>query len=155
MTAMPAMLVSEQILFERSVLNIPTDPMQVLKLVYLSHGWVLGIHNEPLIGEPVEAWTYGPVVPSVYFTYKRFGRNPITDDTQDVSFGFSDEQLDIIRAVLDIYKDTPGATLSAITHKKGSPWDITYHKYGTGSIIPNDLIKNYYRSLIEKANDEH
>ena len=149
MISMPALLVAEQILFERSALSIPTDPMQVLKLVYLSHGWVLGIHDEPLISEPVEAWTYGPVVPSVYFTYKRFGRNPITDDTHDLSFGFTDEQLKITRSVLEIYKDTHGTTLSAITHKKGSPWDVTFHKYGTGSIIPNDLIKNYYRSLIE------
>lgn len=123
--------------------------MQVLKLVYLSHGWVLGIHGESLISEYVEAWTYGPVVPSVYFSYKRFGRKPITDKTQDVQSVFLDEQIQTIRAVLDIYKNTSGASLSAITHKKGSPWDVTYQKYGTGSIIPNDLIKHYYKTMAE------
>ncbi len=147
MTSKPAILVAERILFEQSQDNTPTDPMQVLKLVYLSHGWVLGIHGEPLVSEFVEAWTYGPVVPSVYYNYKRFGRNPITDEAQNVHFVFSDEQIRIVRAVLDIYKNTTGSSLSAITHKKGSPWDVAFQKYGTGSIIPNDLIRNYYRAM--------
>ena len=44
--------------------------MHVLKLVYVCHGWMLGIHGAPLITEPVEAWTYSPVVPTVYHRYK-------------------------------------------------------------------------------------
>ena len=37
--------------------------MHAIKLVYLCHGWMLGIYGRSLIGEPVEAWRYGPVVP--------------------------------------------------------------------------------------------
>ena len=57
--------VAEQILWLRGR-EIETTPMHVLKLVYLCHGWCLGFTGEALINEPVEAWTYGPVVPTVY-----------------------------------------------------------------------------------------
>ena len=37
--------------------------MQVLKLVYYCHAWMLGLYGRPLIRQPIEAWRYGPVVP--------------------------------------------------------------------------------------------
>jgi len=52
--------------------------MQLIKLVYIAHGWTLGLYNQPLIGKQVEAWTYGPVIPSVYHDFKHYGRDPIT-----------------------------------------------------------------------------
>lgn len=33
-------------------------PMQVLKLVYLAHGWSLAWFGRPLIRDDVEAWDY-------------------------------------------------------------------------------------------------
>src|SRR5277367_2017193 len=54
------------------------DPMQLLKLVYFAHGWYLADSGAPLIDEMVEAWRYGPVIPSLYHEFKAFGKNPIT-----------------------------------------------------------------------------
>ena len=65
-------LIAEQILWQRR--DVDTTPMHVLKLTYLCHGWMLGIYDHALINEPVEAWQYGPVVPSLYHKYKKFGR---------------------------------------------------------------------------------
>ena len=38
-------------------------PMQVLKLAYIAHGWMLALYHRPLIGDGIEAWTYGPIIP--------------------------------------------------------------------------------------------
>ena len=43
-------------------------PMQLLKLVFIAHGWMLGLYGEPLISDDVQAWKYGPVIPDLYQT---------------------------------------------------------------------------------------
>ena len=36
-------------------------PTKLNKLVYISHGWLLGKHQKPLVSEEAEVWEYGPV----------------------------------------------------------------------------------------------
>lgn len=140
--------VSEHILWSRHNEGIPTTPMQVLKLTYLCHGWVLGWDEGVLIREMVEAWQYGPVIPNMYHHYKRFGGGRITDTGEDHSEVFPENVLETISSVLDVYKKYSGLSLSSITHKPGSPWDIAYNNYGPGSIIPTELIHRYYSELV-------
>ncbi len=141
------LLVAEQILWLRR--EIDTTPMHVLKLVYLSHGWTLGITGKPLINEHVQAWTYGPVIPSVYYEYRRYGRSPIKDPVIDRSDYFSERQRGIIKGVTDLYKDAEAVELSNITHKRGSPWERIYGAGRVGVVIPDAIIEKYYRQLAE------
>ncbi|MCD8455896.1 DUF4065 domain-containing protein [Xylella taiwanensis] len=46
--------------------------MQVLKLVYIAHGWHLGFRQEPLLNKRVEAWRHGPVIRSLYEKVKKY-----------------------------------------------------------------------------------
>lgn len=142
------LLVAEQILWLRREMN--TTPMHVLKLVYLSHGWTLGLSGKPLINEPVQAWTYGPVIPSVYYEYRHYGRSPIKDPIIDRSEYFSETQRGIIDAVTDLYKDATAVELSNITHKPGSPWHRIYSTGSVGVLIPDAMIEKYYRQLAEE-----
>ena len=142
-------LAAEQILWLRR--GTETTPMHVLKLVYISHGWTLGLYGRSLINEPAEAWRYGPVVPSVYHRYKSFRGDPITTEPVDRSDEFDDEQRDVIEQVHEVYGDFTALQLSALTHKPGTPWDVTYREYGAGVIIPNELIRDYYKRLAEQA----
>lgn len=142
-------LAAEQILWLRR--ETETTPMHVLKLVYISHGWTLGLYGRSLVNEPAEAWRYGPVVPSVYHRYKSFRGDPITTDPVDRSDAFDEEQRDVIEQVHEVYGDFTALQLSALTHKPGTPWDITYREYGVGVIIRNELIRDYYKRLAEQA----
>ncbi|MGA0540298.1 Panacea domain-containing protein, partial [Neotabrizicola sp. VNH66] len=47
--------------------------MSLLKLTYIAHGWHLETQNEPLFGNRIEAWQYGPVIPDVYNDFRRQG----------------------------------------------------------------------------------
>jgi uncharacterized phage-associated protein len=58
--------------------NETLTPMKIQKLVYFANGWHLALKNEPLINEQVEAWPYGPVIPSLYRAFRRFGDQAIT-----------------------------------------------------------------------------
>ena len=47
--------------------------LQLVKLVYLAHGWSLGFDRGPLINATAEAWERGPVIPRVYNFYRKQG----------------------------------------------------------------------------------
>jgi uncharacterized phage-associated protein len=122
-------------------------PMQVLKLVYIAHGWHLGLHGAPLVNEPVEAWQYGPVIPSLYHAYKRYGSSPIDEGPNAKPGGFTHDEETTIGQVWNGYGKRTGVSLSSLTHEPGTPWSITVERLGLGSVISNDLIEDYYSRL--------
>ncbi len=97
----------------------------------------------------MEAWPYGPVVPSIYHRYKSFGGDPITAVPIDCSDKFDDWQRGLITDVAEAYGTYTALQLSNITHQPGTPWDIMRREYGTGTIIPNELIRDWYRKRAE------
>ena len=141
----PPDIIAEQILWLRR--EIETTPMHVLKLAYFSHGWMLGLHDQTLIHEPVEAWQYGPVIPSVFHRYKAFRGDPIDLVPIDRSEQLSVDQQDIVRDVVAVYWEARAIELSNISHNSGSPWDIVMHSHGPDTIIPNRLIQKHYKRL--------
>src|SRR5256885_15287234 len=64
--------------------NKSVTPMKLQKLIYFAHGWYWAIKNEPLIDESVEAWKYGPVIPSVYHAFKHYGTDSIKSLKTDI-----------------------------------------------------------------------
>ena len=135
--------VAEQVLWLRD--GQETTPMHVIKLAYLCHCWMLGIHARSLLIEPVEAWRYGPVVPSIYRRYKSFRADAIDTELIDRSNDFDYDQMGIMSGVVEAYREYEAWMLSSITHKRGTPWDKIYGQgLGEGAIIPNKLIQRHY-----------
>lgn len=131
--------------------GISLTPMQLLKLVYIAHGWMLGLYSRPLISDNVEAWRYGPVIPSVYQSIKQFRNTPVSGIAGVAPAPLDDAEKDIVNQVLDIYGDKTGITLSAITHQSGTPWDKTWNSSGKNAVISNDVIETHYAELYDKA----
>ncbi len=138
--------------------GVELTPMKVLKLVYLAHGWNLGLKDKPLLIEAVQAWKYGPVVKSVYESFKKYKDGPIDSLALDFQIGtYAVPDDEPTKLLLDkvwvVYKDYSGLELSTLTHEKGSPWDIVWNKEGgknkMSAIIRNDLIADFYK---KKAN---
>lgn len=139
-------------------------PLQVIKMVYIAHGYSLAIFDEPLVGEAVEAWRYGPVVPSVYHTAKKYGGSKITCllysgiETCDAAGvegakKFLEGRMlpghrDILDGVLDSYGKFTGIELTRMTHVDGSPWKAYYRPNTVGQVIPDSAIKDHYKRLI-------
>lgn len=120
-------------------------PMQVLKLVYIAHGWTLGLYGRPLIRDDVEAWQYGPVIPHLYNAMRKFRSNPVTNPLPDRgAVALDAESADMIDQVYGIYGQISGPGLSRLTHVKGSPWDTIYMDGEFGLTIPNDIIEDHY-----------
>ncbi len=129
-------------------------PMKLLKLVYIAHGWHLGLYDEPLISEAVEAWKLGPVVRSVYRAFRDYGSGEVTEPcgsrTPDPAL------YDFLNRIWDVYKNYSGLALSALTHQKDTPWEIVTREYKgknlpLGLIIPTPIIRSYYKGMSENA----
>lgn len=132
--------------------GVPVTNMKILKLVYIAHGWFLGHTGDPLINVPVMAWKYGPVIEPVYEKFKSYGRHNISQiPNTNASFSNDLEYGVFLGKVWDIYKKYDGLALSSLTHKQGTPWETTITKHGEFSIIPNNLIEEYYKKRIAKS----
>lgn len=122
--------------------------MQVIKLVYVAHGWSLSLLDRPLINERVEAWQFGPVISSLYQHLKKFGAAPVKGRLPKSIFDKNTE-LDpvdrtLIEQVYEKYGRLSGVQLSHLTHRSGTPWSTTYRLGVTGKVIPNEVIKDHY-----------
>lgn len=126
-------------------------PMQVLKLVYIAHGWNLALFDRPLIDQPVEAWQYGPVIRDLYNAMKGFGGGYVHGPL-GTGFGANGDELtanedDLIGQVFRLYGRMNGVALSRITHAANTPWSQVYTPGRHGTVIPTDLISNHYERL--------
>ena len=127
------------------------DPLQIAKLVYLCHSWMLGLHGRGLIRQNIYAWQYGPVVPRLYHSLKKYKSAPVTEPIKGIESADLDRpERDIIEQVYGIYGDFTGIQLSHITHEDGTPWDITWSTKGRDSVIPDELIKQHYEELYDE-----
>ncbi|MCY4325860.1 MAG: DUF4065 domain-containing protein [Betaproteobacteria bacterium] len=128
-------------------------PLKFLKLVYIAHGYHLALEGSPLINVPVEAWKYGPVIKELYLAVKKFGGKTIPfdllagyvrEDGQDHS-----SYKQVISEVIASYGKYDGLVLSAATHREGTPWSIVYNRDGLDAPIGNDILKEYYKTLLD------
>lgn len=139
-------------------------PMRLVKLVYISHGWYLGLTNNPLIDENPEAWQYGPVIPSVYHHYKSFKSSPIKNALQfnNPCDEISEEDQRFLRSVWEAYKNYSALDLSAMTHQVNTPWFITWHNLSQNKFtlginnkqISDNLIRDHYKQKLESVNNQ-
>ena len=103
--------------------------------------------NSPCFRDRIEAWDFGPVVPSVYHQYKRFGSSTIPARMNDVlvpyyeSIDYKDQIM--IDAIVDSSFNYSASELVDITHHQ-APWRNAYRR-GFNNVISNDSILNYFQ----------
>lgn len=147
--------------------EIPITPMKLLKLVYISHGWHLGLtRGTGLVNETAEAWKYGPVIPTIYNAVSKFGKGHVTEfatrrslnasgGTIETRYKVSDAPtIAFLEQIWGLYKGFSGVDLSMMTHRSGTPWHITWYEKGgkdiRGKDIDNELIQQHYEQLLRE-----
>lgn len=135
--------------------------LKLQKLVYIAHGWHLAVTGRPLLKDPIQAWKYGPVIPTLYQELKRYGNQPVTDharwwDSETRTYHtdspeFEAETNEVLDKVWSVYKKFSAAQLSTLTHQEGTPWftvtDGGRIDSATGLSIGDDSIQEHYVSL--------
>lgn len=125
--------------------------MQLQKLVYIAHGWALALLDHGLIYEPVEAWQWGPVIPSLYYKLSHYGAGEVTSPIPMLDSQTIDPLDDaLVECVWKSYGRMSGFKLSTITHQKNTPWSRTVKDFGLRSVIPESYIRDHYRHLYDE-----
>ena len=145
----PLVSVADEILRLSTLKDRRLTPMKLMKLSYISFGWYIANYNVRLYPERIEAWRYGPVMPVLYYEYKKWGRSPIDYTVSDKENSISDNIKDFLKLVEEEYGRFSGVQLSALTHQKGSPWHQVYKTDVPGIEIPEQIIYKYYKTQLD------
>lgn len=128
----------------------PVTPMRLLKLVYVAHGYSLGLRSAPLVDERVFAWQYGPIIPGLYNAVREFRSSPVTWVPGAYVETLSDDDKAVLDRVITTYDQATAIQLSAAMHQRGSPWSIIWGSTGHNAVIPDDLIELFYQKLLQQ-----
>ncbi len=120
--------------------------MKLQKMLYYQQGYHLAYFGTPLFNEDIEAWQYGPVVPSIYEKFSANGRNGIMPEAKSFEFE-SEEEMNLFFKVYETYGQYSAYGLMELTHKE-TPWIKAKRPLGHGRIISKDIIKAYFSKRI-------
>ena len=126
----------------RSITNL-----RLQKLLYFCQGAMImnTTDNSLCFDDDIEAWDYGPVVPSVYYEYKvhYFLEIPYQKDFDSSIIA----NKSIIDSTIDAASRFSNKTLVDISHSQ-KPWADTYKKEKSGR-IPQRLIISFFKELAD------
>lgn len=128
-----------------------TDLMKVLKQLFFGQSAALHYFNKPLFTEPVEAWEHGPVVSTVYSTWRKKLETILDTSNRDVN----DFERFVLDMIFNITKDYDPMELSNITHMEGGAWRQVYIP-SCNIKIPNKLIKSCFKvhkEILDKTDE--
>ena len=140
--------------------------LRLIKLVYIAYGFALSLLDRCIINprfDKVEAWKLGPVIPSVYHTFKYNGIGEVKDEggfLRTKEDGYSmflytpavDKNDTELIAVLDLiwekYLHISTAQIIDMLHSKGTPWAYCFRP-GENKEILQEMTKLYFDQWIE------
>ena len=143
--------------------NSQITQLGLMKRVYIAYGFCLAMLDKSIFDERfdrVEAWKYGPVIPSVYHSFKQYKDKPIIEKTVIMEW---DEQKGIARYVTpeleekevkkviefvwNRYRGFTDSEMVSLTHRDGTPWALCYVP-NMNAVIPDSFTKLYYQKLV-------
>lgn len=119
----------------------PISNLKLQKILYFVQAEFLVGTGQACFDDDIEAWTYGPVVPAVYFEYKIFGSTNIPDQGKDGFAAISKQDRNRLDAIIDEAAKYSASNLTEITHRQ-SPWKNAYSR--KGNVIKQPEIKEYF-----------
>lgn len=123
--------------------------LKLQKLLYYSQGFHLALFGLKLFPEPIEAWSLGPVVKSVYNHYKEHGGDPIHFAPDEFDLDKFDAQTgEFLDEIFGVYGQYSASALVRFTHEE-PPWKETPTR---GEITPESMKRYFKTQLTDESN---
>ena len=137
--------------------------MKIQKLLYFIQGWSTLRYKNGLIRNHFEAWSHGPVIPSLYESLKSYGNRPVLSLLSHMDYSSGAESIIGYDNILEAHKlfclsiagkycKKSASKLRRLSHELDGPWDRTLRECDAGVLqsrrIPYALIKAHFSSKI-------
>jgi uncharacterized phage-associated protein len=131
--------------------------LKLQKLMYYAQAWSLALNSSSLFDEEFEAWTHGPVLPTLWERFKSFDQDSIPLKAINSTTEISTEDENLLSDILNSYGDLSAKHLEELTHSE-TPWreargnlpiEVVSH-----NIISQKMMQAYYRKRYEEQDDE-
>lgn len=139
--------------FAREInLNIdPLTQMKAIKLLYFAYGRFLVATRSKLFSSKIIHYQYGPLITEVHEKFNGLRVLDVDKPDQEAIADYSkvsqdSEIAELLTKVNDDYINYNAAGLSKLTHKKGSPWDLTPDR----EVIKDQLIFDTFKRGVEE-----
>ena len=126
--------------------------LKMQKLCYFAQARCLAHHGYPLFSERIEAWAHGPVVPALYFRFRKYKWMGIDPTDAKPIRGLSEVQSEVLAGVWEKFSPKSARELENLTHSH-APWKDVYgdRKWGRActDAITHEAIKNFYEKRLD------
>jgi uncharacterized phage-associated protein len=135
--------------------------LKIQKVLFYIQAYHLAYFDKSIVEDDFQAWVHGPVSRKIYDSAKDLSilhtelKFILEKDEQSpidiINNSLTVSQIELVNDVIDELKGLSGLQLENMTHSE-EPWLYARRGYESGErcavIIPNELIKDYYKKQI-------
>ncbi len=121
--------------------------LKLQKLVYYAQGIHLAATGKPLFDDDILAWTHGPVIETLYHTYKDNGDGSINPTPGYNIPNFDKKTKQLLDEVYRVLGQYSAWKLREMTHSE-TPW-INADRKGSGSVITHEDMATYFKPFVK------
>lgn len=107
--------------------NRSVSNLRLQKLLYFIQAQFLVTNHRACFSDAMEAWDFGPVVPSVYHEYKAYGSSSLPQSLSQGTVNITGEDRSLINRMLDKCSHYSTTMLVSMTHRQ-QPWKDAYER---------------------------
>ena len=123
----------------------PVTSMKMQKMLYFLYRDYLKETGFSLFSERFSTWKYGPVLESVYHTYKKYGANAITTYGGVPAYSLREKDDPTLKIIMDnVWENSrpySGIGLSRLTHMQECAWYEAWVK-NYPFLLDDDILKD-------------
>ena len=126
--------------------------LKMQKLLYYAQAWYLvNFKNKKLFGDEIEAWSFGPVIPTVYHQFKNYRHVPISyeNNVEKIFKIVQGEDRKYLDEFYDKFVNFAAHDLVNMSHNE-DPWKEAYKS--PSRVMDIEKMREYYNNQISKKN---
>jgi len=142
--------------------------LKLQKILFFINGIYYSEKDEVLFAEEMRAWKYGPVIPEIYYEFKRFGSGSLNNaksflydpDQSDISISeipLTSKELKTVKALSRLFFIQSAANLVEMSHRSDSPWSRYFDldHIGGKEIIFQDDDKMFFNKIANEIYNKY
>ena len=130
--------------------------LKLQKILYFAQAAYLSLQGKPLFNDEIQAWKYGPVIPTVYKHFQKYKNDPLPEVALNERIKQDEETQTFLQGIWELFGKYSASELVEITHNQ-APWKEAYKEVGTtgeNAVISLESMMEYYKDIFRYQDQE-